>query len=160
MDNLSALALEKMVFLESLSVRFPWKLSDVPLPCGILRDWMVSFTCERPVYGRLIRSDGDIRTNPGSYDIDLGPVMLSDYSHTSYYDILKSAYLVPPVFPTIHNNLINGKGIFDCNSTDETICTPWAGLSKFAFRAGKVHRLRLINTGGEVRRSSASMVMS
>ncbi|KAI7972181.1 hypothetical protein EIK77_001747 [Talaromyces pinophilus] len=83
------------------------------------------------------------------YDIDLGPVMLSDYSHTSYYDILKSAYLFPPVFPTIDNNLINGKGIFECNSADESICTPWAGFSKFAFRAGKVHRIRLINTGGE-----------
>lgn len=52
-----------------------------------------------------------------------------------------------PVFPTVDNNLINGKGTFNCNSTLGGVCTPDAGLSKFKFTQGKRHRLRLINTG-------------
>ena len=83
-----------------------------------------------------------------SYDIDLGPVMLSDYTHTSYYQVLELGYEIPPAFPIDDNNLINGKGVYDCNSTDDTVCTSWAGLSKFIFKEDKVHRLRLINTGG------------
>lgn len=33
--------------------------------------------------------------------------------------------------------------------TDGTPCTPNAGLAKFHFTSGKVHRLRLINGGAE-----------
>lgn len=101
-----------------------------------------------------------------NYDIDLGPVMLvgcfefagvfdtniiqSDYLHQSYRGMIAGvATKVPsgPVFPHVDNNLINGKGIFNCNSTVAGVCTPDAGLSKFKFTKGKTHRLRLINTG-------------
>ncbi|ESZ96035.1 laccase precursor [Sclerotinia borealis F-4128] len=84
------------------------------------------------------------------YDIDLGPVMLSDYIHQSYRGVIEGvAAKVPigPIFPHVDNNLINGKGIFNCNSTPGGICTPDAGLSKFKFTKGKTHRLRLINAG-------------
>lgn len=37
---------------------------------------------------------------------------------------------------------------YDCSLTNAT-CTPHAGLSKFKFEPGKVHRLRLINSGSE-----------
>ena len=49
------------------------------------------------------------------------------------------------------NNLINGKGNFDCSTikNNATKCTPNAGLSKFKFESGKSHRLRLINAGAE-----------
>lgn len=37
---------------------------------------------------------------------------------------------------------------FDCSLvTDGTACRPNAGISKFSFQTGKVHRLRLINAG-------------
>lgn len=54
--------------------------------------------------------------------------------------------------PPSDNNLINGKGNFDCSTTaanDTSKCTNNAGLSKFKFTAGKTHRLRLINAGSE-----------
>ena len=52
--------------------------------------------------------------------------------------------------PASDNNLINGKMNFNCNTiTDGTYCTPNAGISKFQFQPGKVHRLRLINSGSE-----------
>jgi FtsP/CotA-like multicopper oxidase with cupredoxin domain len=82
------------------------------------------------------------------YDIDLGPVMVSDYSHQAYFEMLENILLSPPHFPTVHNNLINGKGIFDCSVVAPgKHCTPNAGLSKFQFKTGKTHRLRLINVG-------------
>ncbi|KAI9847326.1 MAG: hypothetical protein M1837_002913 [Sclerophora amabilis] len=86
------------------------------------------------------------------YDIDLGPVMLSDHYHSEYFDLVKLAVgtdITKAVFNS-DNNLINGKGEFDCSTvTDGTPCTNNAGLAKFKFRSGKSHRLRLINTSAE-----------
>jgi FtsP/CotA-like multicopper oxidase with cupredoxin domain len=46
------------------------------------------------------------------------------------------------------NNLINGKNNFDCSLTTQA-CTSNAGISKFRFKPGKRHRLRIINAGSE-----------
>ena len=86
-----------------------------------------------------------------AYDIDLGPVMLSDWFHSGYVDLVEvtmakaSAGTAPP---TSNNNLINGKMNYPCSSLTPS-CTPNAGLSKFKFTSGKRHRLRLINSGAE-----------
>lgn len=88
--------------------------------------------------------------NHVDHDIDLGPVMLSDYIHESYRSMIEGVVeKVPngPVFPNVDNNLINGKGNYNCNSTMGGTCTSGAGLSKFKFIKGKRHRLRLINAG-------------
>lgn len=91
-------------------------------------------------------------TNKG-YDIDLGPVMLSDWYHTDYNQLVATT-LSPgqraPVFSD--NNLINGKNNFNCSTVavgDKTPCTNNAGVSKFKLTYGKTHRLRLINSGSE-----------
>ena len=59
----------------------------------------------------------------------------------------------PPGIPVPDNNLINGKNNFDCSLEREPArraeCVPNAGISTFNFTSGKVHRLRLINAGGE-----------
>ena len=60
--------------------------------------------------------------------------------------------LAPLGSPRVYsdNTLIDGKMNFDCStvaSADKTPCTNNAGLSKFKFQRGKLHRLRLINTG-------------
>lgn len=91
------------------------------------------------------------------YDIDLGPVMLSDWYHADYHQIIKS--VVEPrsdrPSPTSDNNLINGKMTFDCSKLNSSTyvngadCTDNAGYSQFKFEAGKSHRLRLINTGAD-----------
>ena len=97
------------------------------------------------------------------YDIDLGPVMLSDWYHDDYYTLVQQASDGEAPGTTIgtnvvgsNNTLINGKMNYDCdllanktiNRVDHS-CTPNAGLSKFQFTAGKTHRLRLINAGAE-----------
>jgi len=86
-----------------------------------------------------------------SYDIDLGPVFLTDYYHAQYFDIVESVMQSGGnPRPSSDNNLINGKMDFDCSTKaagDNTKCTNNAGLSKFKFTTGKTHRLRLINGG-------------
>lgn len=89
------------------------------------------------------------------YDIDLGPVMLSDWYHAEHHDIVES--LLKPMAdrpsPTSDNNLINGKMDFDCSKLNSSgssrgaDCANNAGLAQFKFQAGKSHRLRLINSG-------------
>lgn len=86
------------------------------------------------------------------HDIDLGPVLLTDYYHKSYYDIVEEVMgtNISRVAPRSVNNLINGKMDYNCSLvTDGTPCTNNAGLSKFHFTTRKKHRLRLINAGAE-----------
>jgi FtsP/CotA-like multicopper oxidase with cupredoxin domain len=90
------------------------------------------------------------------YDIDLGPVFLSDWYHTEYFkivqEIMQPLQLGGNPRPSSDNNLINGKMNFDCSTVaagDATPCINGAGLSKFKFSTGKTHRLRLINAGSE-----------
>lgn len=88
-----------------------------------------------------------------NYDIDLGPVMLSDWYHTPYFQLVEQTLAPGNQAPVrSDNNLINGKMNFDCSTVaagDKTPCTTDAGVSKFQFTTGKTHRLRLVNTGSE-----------
>ncbi|KAL8897991.1 MAG: hypothetical protein Q9207_006921 [Kuettlingeria erythrocarpa] len=85
------------------------------------------------------------------YDTDLGPILLTDWYHPEYFDLVEQSVGInqPPAFSD--NNLINGKMDFDCSKivAGGPACTPNAGISKFKFTSGKTHRLRLINAGSE-----------
>ncbi|KAF4122854.1 Multicopper oxidase with three cupredoxin domains, partial [Geosmithia morbida] len=87
-----------------------------------------------------------------AYDIDVGPVMLSDWYHDTYMNLVEQS-MAPNALPLLSdNNLINGKMNFDCSTlpeTDKTPCVNNAGVSKFKFQRGKTHLLRLINVGAE-----------
>ncbi|GKZ26428.1 hypothetical protein AbraIFM66951_004932 [Aspergillus brasiliensis] len=94
-------------------------------------------------YGPLI-IHGPVQ--PGaSYDLDIGPIMISDYGRDSYFTILEEILSIPPQFPNVDNNLINGHGVVNCSSADQ--CSTGAGYARFNFTSGKKHRLRLLNTG-------------
>lgn len=82
------------------------------------------------------------------YDIDLGPITLSENYHQNYLSIVRdiTGPDLTKVRPKADNNLINGKMNFNCTGV-VGVCTNNAGLSKFEFKSGKRHRLRLINTG-------------
>jgi len=90
------------------------------------------------------------------YDVDLGPIMLSDWYHTDYFSLVEqtmapiSAGLPPPIS---QNNLINGKMNYPCDAVTTPVsgfnCTPNAGISKFNVTSGLTYRLRLINSGAE-----------
>jgi len=89
------------------------------------------------------------------YDIDLGPVLLTDYFHEDYFTIVEGVVgngTQQNITPKSDNNLINGKMNFDCSTVaagDNSPCNNNAGISKFTFTTGKTHRLRLINAGAE-----------
>ncbi|TGO22870.1 hypothetical protein BPAE_0152g00250 [Botrytis paeoniae] len=84
------------------------------------------------------------------YDVDIGPVMLHDWYHADYYQVVERLFSVPANPLAANNNLINGKMDFNCSAiTVNASCTANAGLSKFQFYPGKTHRLRLINPGTE-----------
>lgn len=90
------------------------------------------------------------RTKP--YDIDLGPILLSDWYHDEYFDLVEET-MKPGGGPVVSdNNMINGKANFDCSTLpaqNNAPCHSKAGIAKFKFQRGKTHRLRLINTGSE-----------
>lgn len=101
------------------------------------------------------------------YDIDVGPVMLSDWFHVPYFSIVADAVgtdlsVIPPVSDNV---LINGRASHDCSkktydnssqwlasnleSDIEWTCVDDAPLSKFKFESGKTHRLRVSNIGAD-----------
>nr|OQO21789.1 hypothetical protein B0A51_09591 [Rachicladosporium sp. CCFEE 5018] len=86
------------------------------------------------------------------YDIDIGPVMLSDWFHSYYLSLLEQIYHAAPTGPILppmaDNMLINGKANYPCNAT-KAACTPNAGLASFKFKTSKRHLLRLINHSAE-----------
>lgn len=83
------------------------------------------------------------------YDEDLGPIILSDWYHKSYFDLVKDTMFSTTGRPDLsNNNLIQGKGNYPCANTTEA-CVAGAGIAKFYFKAGKKYRLRLINTGSD-----------
>ncbi|MCJ1470848.1 hypothetical protein MMC07_009495 [Pseudocyphellaria aurata] len=84
------------------------------------------------------------------YDVDIGPVLLTDWFHDEYLDIVEQVMGVPSVIPVADNNLINGKMNYNCSLASPGVnCTSNAGISKFEFTSGKSHRLRLINGAAE-----------
>jgi FtsP/CotA-like multicopper oxidase with cupredoxin domain len=133
---------------------------------------MVSFTLLWAIYSPVYQSQefpaADISAdgvlgpiiiygpNNAAYDIDLGPVLLTDTYHKQYYDLVET--VMTPLDkggnpePPSDSNLINGKMKFDCSTVavgDTTPCNSNAGISKFVLTTGKTHLLRLINAGSE-----------
>lgn len=97
------------------------------------------------LFGAMIIHDKSSQTHD---DIDLGPVLLSDFYHNDYRDLINRTLHAELVYS--NNNMINGKMNYNCTSmTDGKRCTPNAPLSKFVFKSGKRHLLRLINSGTE-----------
>ncbi|PSR87224.1 multicopper oxidase-domain-containing protein [Coniella lustricola] len=87
-----------------------------------------------------------------AYDIDLGPVMLTDWYHKDYNTLVEQTLTAGAAPVRSDNNLINGKMNFNCSSVaagDTTKCTNNAGVSKFKLTYGKTHRMRLVNAGSE-----------
>jgi len=78
-----------------------------------------------------------------NWDIDLGPVLLTDHYHESVFELASRPIVkvlgIPPVSPS---GLINGKNEYRKST----------GGSRFElnFSQGKKHLLRLVNTGSEV----------
>ena len=90
--------------------------------------------------------------NHVDYDEDLGPVLVSDSYFRDYWDLIDDIIgndlnkTVNALFSS--NNLIQGKGTYDCSLTTLP-CARNGGYAKFHFESGKTYRMRLINTGAD-----------
>ncbi|KAF5677530.1 laccase [Fusarium heterosporum] len=92
------------------------------------------------VYGPGERDDYDI------------VVILNDWYHAEYFDLVEQVMKPNGGVVFSDSNLINGKMNFNCSNKapgDNTRCNNNAGISKFRFERGKTHRLRLINPSAE-----------
>jgi FtsP/CotA-like multicopper oxidase with cupredoxin domain len=100
-------------------------------------------------YGAIIIHGPNDSPKCADYDKDLGPVLVGDWYHDSYYSLVNQTMnTVDGRPPASNNNLVNGKNNYPCQNTTLE-CTPNAGLAKFKFESGKKYRLRLINPSSE-----------
>lgn len=72
-----------------------------------------------------------------NYDVDVGSILLSDWSHQTADELYSSALTTGP--PTLTNGIINGTNTW--NNSGTIVGTRFTA----PFTAGKQHRLRLIN---------------
>ncbi|KAH8151036.1 uncharacterized protein LAJ45_04737 [Morchella importuna] len=80
-----------------------------------------------------------------NYDVDLGPVTLTDWYHATAFSEWHVAQTSGP--PAAQNGLINGTNVFDCTGSTDTACVGGGKRFEFpAFEYGKKYKLRLINT--------------
>jgi FtsP/CotA-like multicopper oxidase with cupredoxin domain len=89
--------------------------------------------------------------NDATYDVDVYPILVSDWFHDTYVDIV-NLVMSPsssgqPFRPFSDSNLVAGAGQYPCaNVTNGAPCTvtPYAS---WEFEPGKTYRLRFVNTG-------------
>lgn len=79
-----------------------------------------------------------------NYDEDLGVVMLSDWCHSSVFELWPTAQQGAP--PPLENTLINGTNIFDCSSSTDEKCVGGGKRFETVFVPGQKYLFRLINT--------------
>ncbi|KAK8013087.1 Cu-oxidase 3-domain-containing protein [Apiospora marii] len=84
-------------------------------------------------FGPIVIHGPDEKTQ---YDVDVGPVMVNEYYHEWWEDVLAGFLAKDPVITRSDNNLINGKNSYMGNN---------APLASFNFTSGKTMRLRFIN---------------
>jgi len=95
---------------------------------------------------------GAIKINgPSSmnYDIDVGPVLLTDWFHNSAFSMVQLEYLGRP--PSPDSMLMNGNGTFYCCSSCKSSnvvpgCVGGSKLTEFHFEEGKTYKMSLVNT--------------
>ncbi|KAF2706513.1 multicopper oxidase [Pleomassaria siparia CBS 279.74] len=83
------------------------------------------------------------------YDEDVGPIMLADWFHKDYFDIVKNIMSTNSTLwanPS-DNTLINGRNPYNCSLVTNGNPCGAGSYSTFKFTTGKTYKLRLINSG-------------
>ncbi|KAH6653398.1 Cupredoxin [Truncatella angustata] len=81
------------------------------------------------------------------YDIDAGPIVLQDWTHTSVFTIWENLQRnAADVQPVGENGLINGLNPYDCSQSSDPACIGTAERFELNFQKGKKYRLRIIGT--------------
>ena len=80
-----------------------------------------------------------------NYDVDLGPILISDYFHADAFSLFQSELLGKPPQPDSY--VLNGKGPYICNPTVDPKCTGQTPMTSIHFQHGTTYRMAIVNTG-------------
>ncbi|KAK4119022.1 multicopper oxidase [Parathielavia appendiculata] len=81
-----------------------------------------------------------------NWDVDLGPWLISDWYHDDafrllYYEFQTDRAAIP------NSMVLNGKGRFNCSTTDDPRCTGRRDLYTTVFQQGTKYKIAIANTG-------------
>lgn len=80
-----------------------------------------------------------------NYDVDLGTLLLTDWSHTSAF-IRWTDGADQGIPPTLENGLINGTNTYNCTGSTDSACFGNGTRFETTFAPGTKYLLRLVNT--------------
>ncbi|KAF5617570.1 laccase precursor [Fusarium tjaetaba] len=78
------------------------------------------------------------------YDIDLGPVLITDNFHKTTFSQVQLEYLGRP--PAPDSMLMNGNGRYYCCPSLDKNCKGGSNLTSFHFEPNKTYKMSLVNT--------------
>ncbi|RMD39160.1 hypothetical protein DV735_g5969, partial [Chaetothyriales sp. CBS 134920] len=81
-----------------------------------------------------------------NFDEDLGPWLISDWYHADAFALYPIEILTPEA-PLPDTNVLNGKGVFECDPEKDSRCTGRHQRHEVVFEKGKTYRIGLVNTG-------------
>lgn len=90
---------------------------------------------------------GAIKINgPASanYDVDLGPVLVTDNYHHTAFSLFNYAETQGP--PLSENGLINGMNVYNCSGSTDSNCKGTGTRWNTTVTKGQKYRLRFVNT--------------
>lgn len=105
-----------------------------------LKSWLTKFEDPNGILGPLV-INGPTSMN---YDIDLGPVLISDYFHADAFSLYQFELLGVP--PTPDSVVLNGRGPYYCNPDYDWKCTGEVPRTSFNFTSGKTYKMSIVNT--------------
>ncbi|KPM44117.1 Laccase-2 [Neonectria ditissima] len=79
-----------------------------------------------------------------NYDVDLGPVLITDNFHNTAFSQVMLEYLGRP--PAPDSTLMNGNGTYYCCPKFNKLCKGTSNLTTYNFQAGKTYKISLVNT--------------
>ncbi|CAM1508905.1 Fc.00g026440.m01.CDS01 [Cosmosporella sp. VM-42] len=80
-----------------------------------------------------------------NYDVDLGPVLITDNFHKTAFSQVMLEYMGRP--PAPDSMLMNGNGTYYCCPDLDDNCVGKSKLTTFNLKAGNTYKMSLVNTG-------------
>ncbi|KAF7546075.1 hypothetical protein G7Z17_g8688 [Cylindrodendrum hubeiense] len=80
-----------------------------------------------------------------NYDVDLGPVLITDHFHKTAFSQVMLEYQGRPSAPD--SMLMNGNGTYYCCHDFDPLCVGNSTLTSFNFEANQTYKMSLVNTG-------------
>ncbi|ETS76617.1 hypothetical protein PFICI_12004 [Pestalotiopsis fici W106-1] len=79
------------------------------------------------------------------YDVDVGAVMIQDWSHVSAFEVWEETQRKIALYqPVAENGLINGLNPFDCDGSTDAACIGTSERYEINFEQGKKYLLRIV----------------